>query len=60
VTERKMAAYATELQFSVAYGTTDGLQRLAAIEAIAYDIAPQLGWQPDDAAPDQPRPGKVA
>jgi hypothetical protein len=55
-----MAAYATELQFSVAYGTTDGLQRLAAIEAIAYDIAPQLGWQPDDAAPDQPRPGKVA
>jgi alkanesulfonate monooxygenase SsuD/methylene tetrahydromethanopterin reductase-like flavin-dependent oxidoreductase (luciferase family) len=38
--------YTTELQFSVAYGTTDSRQRLAAIEAIAYEIAPRLGWQP--------------
>lgn len=36
----------TELQFSVAYRTTDRGQRLAAIEAIAGEIAP-LGWKPE-------------
>jgi alkanesulfonate monooxygenase SsuD/methylene tetrahydromethanopterin reductase-like flavin-dependent oxidoreductase (luciferase family) len=41
--------YTTELQFNVAYGTTDSRQRLAAVEAIAYDIAPRLGWNPDGA-----------
>jgi alkanesulfonate monooxygenase SsuD/methylene tetrahydromethanopterin reductase-like flavin-dependent oxidoreductase (luciferase family) len=46
--------YATELQFSVAYGTTGSLQRLAAIETIACDIAPQLGWQPDEATSGSP------
>lgn len=45
----------TELQFSVAYGTTSYPQRLAAIEAIASEIAPALGWQPDHAAPSAPR-----
>jgi alkanesulfonate monooxygenase SsuD/methylene tetrahydromethanopterin reductase-like flavin-dependent oxidoreductase (luciferase family) len=39
--------YTTELQFSVAYGTTDNRQRLAAVEAIAQEIAPRLGWKPD-------------
>jgi alkanesulfonate monooxygenase SsuD/methylene tetrahydromethanopterin reductase-like flavin-dependent oxidoreductase (luciferase family) len=39
--------YTTELQFSVAYGTTDNRQRLAAVEAIAREIAPRLGWKPD-------------
>jgi alkanesulfonate monooxygenase SsuD/methylene tetrahydromethanopterin reductase-like flavin-dependent oxidoreductase (luciferase family) len=47
--------YTTELQFSVGYGTTDSRQRLAAIETIAADIAPRLGWRPDGVAP-----GKVA
>jgi alkanesulfonate monooxygenase SsuD/methylene tetrahydromethanopterin reductase-like flavin-dependent oxidoreductase (luciferase family) len=45
----------TELQFSVAYGTTSHTQRLAAIEAIAAEIAPELGWKPDHAAPSAPR-----
>lgn len=39
--------YTTELQFNVAYGTTDPRQRLAAIEAVAQEIAPRLGWKPD-------------
>jgi hypothetical protein len=49
-------SYTTEVQFSVAYGTTDSRQRVAAIEAIASEIAPQLGWRPDDTAPDEPGP----
>jgi alkanesulfonate monooxygenase SsuD/methylene tetrahydromethanopterin reductase-like flavin-dependent oxidoreductase (luciferase family) len=36
----------TELQFSVSYGTTEQAQRLAAIEAVAGEIAPLLGWKP--------------
>jgi hypothetical protein len=31
----------------VAYGTTSHAQRLAAVEAIAGEIAPLLGWEPD-------------
>jgi alkanesulfonate monooxygenase SsuD/methylene tetrahydromethanopterin reductase-like flavin-dependent oxidoreductase (luciferase family) len=50
----------TELQFSVAYGTTDRRQRLAAIEAIAGDIAPRLGWRPADPAPGAAAPVKAA
>ncbi len=38
--------FTTELQFAVAYGTTEHSQRLAAIEAVAGDIAPLLGWKP--------------
>jgi alkanesulfonate monooxygenase SsuD/methylene tetrahydromethanopterin reductase-like flavin-dependent oxidoreductase (luciferase family) len=43
--------FTTELQFSVAYGTTSHAQRLAAIEAVAAEIAPALGWHPGQAAP---------
>jgi alkanesulfonate monooxygenase SsuD/methylene tetrahydromethanopterin reductase-like flavin-dependent oxidoreductase (luciferase family) len=45
--------YTTELQFSVAYGTTSYARRLAAVEAVAAEIAPALGWkpQPPPAAP---------
>jgi alkanesulfonate monooxygenase SsuD/methylene tetrahydromethanopterin reductase-like flavin-dependent oxidoreductase (luciferase family) len=39
--------FTTELQFSVAYGTTEHSQRLAAIEAVAGAIAPLLGWKPE-------------
>jgi alkanesulfonate monooxygenase SsuD/methylene tetrahydromethanopterin reductase-like flavin-dependent oxidoreductase (luciferase family) len=39
--------FTTELQFSVAYGTTEHSQRLAAIEAVAGEIAPLLGWKPE-------------
>jgi alkanesulfonate monooxygenase SsuD/methylene tetrahydromethanopterin reductase-like flavin-dependent oxidoreductase (luciferase family) len=39
--------YTTELQFNVAYGTTDARQRRAAIDAVAQEIAPLLGWKPD-------------
>jgi alkanesulfonate monooxygenase SsuD/methylene tetrahydromethanopterin reductase-like flavin-dependent oxidoreductase (luciferase family) len=45
----------SELQFSVAYGTTSYAQRLAAIEAVAAEIAPALGWQPDHATTPGPR-----
>jgi alkanesulfonate monooxygenase SsuD/methylene tetrahydromethanopterin reductase-like flavin-dependent oxidoreductase (luciferase family) len=38
--------YTTELQFSVGYGTTEHAQRLAAMEAVAGEIAPLLGWKP--------------
>ena len=41
--------YTTELQFSVAYGTTSYAQRQAAVEAIAAEIAPALGWKPETA-----------
>jgi alkanesulfonate monooxygenase SsuD/methylene tetrahydromethanopterin reductase-like flavin-dependent oxidoreductase (luciferase family) len=41
--------YTTELQFSVAYGTTSYAQRLAAVEVIAAEIAPALGWKPEPA-----------
>jgi alkanesulfonate monooxygenase SsuD/methylene tetrahydromethanopterin reductase-like flavin-dependent oxidoreductase (luciferase family) len=40
----------TELQFSVAYGTTSHAQRLAAVETVAGEIAPLLGWEPDGAS----------
>jgi len=40
----------TELQFSVAYGTTSYAQRLAAVEAVASEIAPALGWKPEEAS----------
>ncbi|MGD0556449.1 MAG: LLM class flavin-dependent oxidoreductase [Streptosporangiaceae bacterium] len=36
--------YTTELQFAVAYGTRSHSRRLAAVEAIAAEIAPRLGW----------------
>ena len=36
----------TELQFAVGYGTTEPAQRLDAIEAVAREIAPRLGWTP--------------
>jgi alkanesulfonate monooxygenase SsuD/methylene tetrahydromethanopterin reductase-like flavin-dependent oxidoreductase (luciferase family) len=52
--------YTTELQFSVAYGTTDSRQRLAAIEAIAYEIAPRIGWQPASPAGHSTAQVKVA
>jgi hypothetical protein len=52
--------YTTELQFSVAYGTTDSRQRLAAIEAIAGDIAPRLDWRPGGTAVDRPAHVPVA
>ncbi len=42
--------YATELQFSVGYGTTDPAQRREAVEAVAGQIAPQLGWAPQASA----------
>jgi alkanesulfonate monooxygenase SsuD/methylene tetrahydromethanopterin reductase-like flavin-dependent oxidoreductase (luciferase family) len=42
--------FATELQFSVAYGTTSHGQRLAALESVAEQIAPQLGWKPEGTA----------
>ena len=42
--------YTTELQFSVAYGTTSYAQRRSAVEAVASEIAPALGWKPDDGA----------
>jgi alkanesulfonate monooxygenase SsuD/methylene tetrahydromethanopterin reductase-like flavin-dependent oxidoreductase (luciferase family) len=38
--------YITELQFAVAYGTRSPERRLAAVEAIATEIAPLLGWSP--------------
>jgi alkanesulfonate monooxygenase SsuD/methylene tetrahydromethanopterin reductase-like flavin-dependent oxidoreductase (luciferase family) len=38
--------FTTELQFSVAYGTTSHAQRRAAVEAVASEIAPALGWKP--------------
>ncbi|HXW43867.1 MAG TPA: LLM class flavin-dependent oxidoreductase [Streptosporangiaceae bacterium] len=38
--------HATELQFSVSYGTIEHSQRLAAMELIADEIAPLLGWKP--------------
>ena len=41
--------YTTELQFSVAYGTTSYAQRRAAVEAVASEIAPALGWKPETA-----------
>jgi hypothetical protein len=34
-------------QLSFAYGTTDSRQRLAAVDAIAQEIAPRLGWKPE-------------
>ncbi len=37
----------TELQFSVGYGTRHPGQRLEAVEAIAGEIAPLLGWKPE-------------
>jgi alkanesulfonate monooxygenase SsuD/methylene tetrahydromethanopterin reductase-like flavin-dependent oxidoreductase (luciferase family) len=40
--------FTTELQFSVAYGTTSYAQRLTAVEAIASEIAPALGWKPEE------------
>ncbi len=49
--------FTTELQFSVAYGTTSSAQRLAAVEAIATEIAPALGWKPAHPAPDGAAPG---
>ena len=42
--------FTTELQFSVAYGTTSYAQRLAAVEAVASEIAPALGWKPEEAS----------
>jgi alkanesulfonate monooxygenase SsuD/methylene tetrahydromethanopterin reductase-like flavin-dependent oxidoreductase (luciferase family) len=42
--------FTTELQFSVAYGTTEHSQRLAAIEAVVWEIAPLLGWKPEGAS----------
>jgi alkanesulfonate monooxygenase SsuD/methylene tetrahydromethanopterin reductase-like flavin-dependent oxidoreductase (luciferase family) len=39
--------FTTELQFSVAYGTTEHGQRLAAIEAVVGEVAPLLGWKPE-------------
>jgi alkanesulfonate monooxygenase SsuD/methylene tetrahydromethanopterin reductase-like flavin-dependent oxidoreductase (luciferase family) len=39
---------ATELQFQVAYGTTRSEQRFDAIEAVATQIAPRLGWARTD------------
>jgi alkanesulfonate monooxygenase SsuD/methylene tetrahydromethanopterin reductase-like flavin-dependent oxidoreductase (luciferase family) len=38
----------TELQFSVAYGTKSYAQRLAAVETVAAEIAPELGWKPEE------------
>jgi alkanesulfonate monooxygenase SsuD/methylene tetrahydromethanopterin reductase-like flavin-dependent oxidoreductase (luciferase family) len=58
--------YTTELQFSVAYGTTSYGQRLAAVEAVAAEIAPALGWKPEPEPPGEPgtpcpaRPGRAA
>jgi len=46
--------YTTELQFSVAYGTTSHAQRRAAVEAVAFQIAPALGWKPDGGAAPEP------
>jgi alkanesulfonate monooxygenase SsuD/methylene tetrahydromethanopterin reductase-like flavin-dependent oxidoreductase (luciferase family) len=37
--------YITELQFAVAYGTRSPARRRAAVEAIAAEIAPRLGWK---------------
>jgi alkanesulfonate monooxygenase SsuD/methylene tetrahydromethanopterin reductase-like flavin-dependent oxidoreductase (luciferase family) len=52
--------HTTELQFSVAYGTTESRQRRAAIEAIAYEIAPRLGWQPASAVVESRARAKAA
>jgi alkanesulfonate monooxygenase SsuD/methylene tetrahydromethanopterin reductase-like flavin-dependent oxidoreductase (luciferase family) len=52
--------YTTELQFSVAYGTTSYAQRVAAVEAVAAEIAPALGWKPEPVAADAPPPGTTA
>ena len=41
----------------MAYGTTGYAQRLAAIEAVAAEIAPVLGWQPGYAATQAARSG---
>jgi hypothetical protein len=38
--------FTTELQFSVAYGTTGRTQCLDAVEAIVTEIAPRLRWTP--------------
>ncbi len=38
--------YTTDLQFSVGYGTTAAAQRQQALDAIAAEIAPLLGWTP--------------
>lgn len=38
---------ATELQVSVAYGTTAHAQRVEAVHAVAEQVAPALGWRPD-------------
>jgi alkanesulfonate monooxygenase SsuD/methylene tetrahydromethanopterin reductase-like flavin-dependent oxidoreductase (luciferase family) len=38
--------YVTELQFAVAYGTRSYERRLAAVEAMAREIGPRLGWSP--------------
>ena len=38
--------FTTELQFSVAYGTTGRTQRLNAVQAIVTEIAPRLRWTP--------------
>jgi hypothetical protein len=51
---------APTLQFSVAYGTTESRPRLAAIEAIAFEIAPQLGWRPLGTVVDSTAHVKVA
>jgi alkanesulfonate monooxygenase SsuD/methylene tetrahydromethanopterin reductase-like flavin-dependent oxidoreductase (luciferase family) len=38
--------FVTELQFAVAYGSRSPAQRRDAVEAIAAEIAPRLGWAP--------------
>lgn len=38
--------FATELQVSVAYGTTEHEQRVDAVHAVVDEIAPALGWAP--------------
>lgn len=43
---------ATELQVSVAYGTTEHAQRVNALHAVMEQIAPQLGWRAGAEAPD--------
>ena len=37
---------ATELQVSVAYGTTAHAQRVEAVHAVVEQVAPSLGWRP--------------
>lgn len=46
--------FATELQISVAYGTTEHAQRVDAAHAVVEAVAPALGWTPartDEAVP---------